>query len=92
MLKSQPSDKRRHPRHLTLRTAKIFCNRGVPAIDCAIVNISDGGACILLSDPGEIPNVFDLAIDNDGKMRGCRVAWRSGNRIGVAFTGGIAFD
>jgi hypothetical protein len=92
MLKTRPSDKRRHARHLTLRTAKIFSDRSVTGIDCAIVNISDGGACILLSDPGAIPNVFDLAIDNDGNVRGCRVAWRSGNRIGVAFTGGIAFD
>jgi hypothetical protein len=92
MLKPQASDKRRHTRHLTLRTAKIFHDRGASAIDCAIVNISDGGACILLSDPGAIPNVFNLAIDNDDRMRGCRVAWRSGSRIGVAFTGGISFD
>jgi hypothetical protein len=92
MLKAQASDKRRSQRQLTLMTAKIFCDRHAAAVDCAVVNISEGGACILLSDPATVPNLFNLAIDNEGKMRGCRVAWRSGNRIGVAFTGGIPFD
>jgi hypothetical protein len=75
-----------------LKTAKIFHDRRASAIDCAIVNISDGGACILLSNATVVPDAFNLTIDHDGEMRGCTVAWRAGNRIGVAFTGGVTFD
>jgi hypothetical protein len=92
MLERRSADKRRHPRQLTLRTAKIFHEGRAAAIDCAIVNISEGGACILLSNPAAVPDAFKLTIDRDGEIRGCSVAWRSGNRIGVAFTGGISFD
>jgi hypothetical protein len=92
MLDRRTLDKRKHQRHLTLKTAKIFHDRRAPAVDCAIVNISDGGACILLSHGVAVPDSFNLAIDHDGRMRGCSVAWRAGNRIGVSFTGGFTFD
>lgn len=76
---------RKQPRALTLKTAKIKFDPMQSAILCAILNISDAGACVLVSDPAEIPETFDLMIDPIGSNYTCRVEWRSENRIGVSF-------
>jgi hypothetical protein len=75
---------RKHDRELTLKTAKIVSSDRLSAA-CAILNISDGGACILVSNPLEVPDAFNLVTDFDGTIHGCDVAWRAGNRVGVAF-------
>lgn len=79
------SDLRKHPRQLTLQTAKIFIDSHSPAIPCAVLNISDGGACVLLPTKTYVPGMFDLAIDHKNTLHECRVAWRHGDKIGVAF-------
>ena len=76
---------RKQQRVLTLKTAKIKFETMKSAIHCAILNISDVGACILVSEPAEIPETFDLTIDPSGSNYQCCVAWRSKNRIGVSF-------
>jgi hypothetical protein len=76
---------REQPRELTLKTAKIKTKIMESAIHCAILNISDTGACILVPDQTDIPDTFDLTIDPIGSNYACRVAWRSKNRIGVSF-------
>jgi len=38
-------------------------------------NLSDGGACLKVASPIEIPDTFDLVLDADS-VRHCRVAWR----------------
>jgi hypothetical protein len=76
---------RKNLRHLTLKTAKIvFDDMGSP-IDCAILNISDGGACILVPRLAEIPDVFRIVVDPNGTTHLCGVSWKSGNRVGLAF-------
>jgi hypothetical protein len=79
------SDLRKHPRQLTLQTAKIFIDSHSPAIACAVLNISDGGACVLLPTKTYVPSFFDLAMDHNSSLYECRVAWRHGDKIGVAF-------
>jgi hypothetical protein len=76
---------RKQPRVLTLKTATIKFETMESAILCAILNISDAGACILVSDQAEIPETFELEIDPLGSNHTCRVEWRSENRIGVSF-------
>jgi hypothetical protein len=79
------SDHRKHPRQLTLQTAKIFIDSHSPAIPCAVLNISDGGACVLLPTKTYVPSFFDMAIDHKNTLYECRVAWRRGDKVGVAF-------
>jgi hypothetical protein len=76
---------RTNPRHLTLKTAKIVFDDMSSPIDCAILNISDGGACILVPRFAEIPNAFRLVVDPDGMTHACTVRWKSGNQVGLAF-------
>lgn len=78
-------NKRVHERSLTLKTAKILPDRATAAIDCAVLNISEGGCCILAVHDGKIPDVFDLAIDHEDSLRACNVVWRNGDRLGVSF-------
>lgn len=78
-------EKRLEPREQTLRTGTIHAAEMASAIDCAIFDISESGACILVPAGAEIPDTFDLAIDPDRASRLCRLAWRAGSRIGVSF-------
>jgi hypothetical protein len=79
---------RLHPRTPVLKTGKIAIaqtpeNAG-DIIDCAVFDLSAGGACILVSNPAQIPDVFQMSVGpND--VYTCRVVWRALKRIGVSF-------
>ncbi len=77
---------RTHPRVLTLKTAKIFSDGMPEQTDCAILNISNGGAALLVPDLAVVPMTFTLVIDPYGLVRSCQLRWRAGNRVGVQFT------
>ena len=79
------SDGRRHSRALTLKTGKIRLMDRSDDIDCAILNISHGGACILVPAAAELPQAFRLTVDFGGGSHVCEVRWRSGSRLGVEF-------
>ena len=78
-------DLRRLPRSLTQTTGKVRFENIKSDFDCAVLNIHDAGACILVSDPIEIPETLELTIDRDGAHYVCRVVWKSGRRIGLSF-------
>jgi hypothetical protein len=78
-------DYRKNARSLTLRTGKVHALRAPNSIDCAVLNISQSGACILVPDGTEISESFVLEIDHDRQVRNCKVAWRDGCRIGLKF-------
>jgi len=78
-------ERRREPRPLTLKTGTIRFPGDGKAVDCAIFDLSAGGACLVVPIGADIPATFDLAIDPDRTSRVCRVRWKSGNKIGVAF-------
>ncbi len=78
-------ENRKISRELILQTARIR----VPdqdAIDCAVLNISKSGACILVPAGAEISDFFELAIDHEEAIRQCRRVWQDGARVGVTFT------
>jgi PilZ domain len=78
-------NRRRQPRQLTLKTGKIH-SRDIPSeIDCAILDISDEGARILLPAGVKLSDTFDLTVDPQGESYFCRVAWQLQNKIGVCF-------
>lgn len=78
---------RRHhsPRTLTLNTGKITVRDDSLSVDCAILDFSGNGACVLVADAAEIPAVFRLSIDGTRTTYSCIVRWRTRSRIGVAF-------
>jgi hypothetical protein len=59
-----------------------FCGS---VIDCTIRNVSNTGAALDVESPVGIPERFTLVLPSDGLHFPCRVVWRKGRRIGVAF-------
>jgi hypothetical protein len=78
-------ERRQDPRALTLKTATIRSVDIPSDIDCAILDISERGACILVPVGADIPASFELAIDPERTSHACTLAWRAGSRIGVTF-------
>ena len=78
-------ERRREPRLLTLKTGTIRPAEAPSGIDCAILDIGDGGACILVPTGTELPDTFDLTIDPGRESYSCKLAWKLGNKIGVSF-------
>ena len=76
---------RRAPRLRTFKGGLI--TYGVaPPVDCIVRNMSETGAALETEAVDIIPDAFTLIIKPEFVKRKCRVAWRSGRRIGVQFT------
>jgi hypothetical protein len=63
--------------------AKIIIDPKAPVIDCGVVDISAGGACLQLPRQISLPPRFELLHGRTRKR--CRLVWKAGWRIGVAF-------
>jgi hypothetical protein len=77
-------ERRVHRRSLTLKTGKIVGADDARDIDCAILDISEGGARILVSDPAEVPQEFRLNVDRTHVIYVCERIWTDGNQIGLS--------
>lgn len=58
---------------------------GGGAIDCIVRNVSEIGATLEVGSSLYIPDRFTLVVQTDQLKRPCRVIWRNGMRLGVAF-------
>jgi hypothetical protein len=66
--------------------ARILIDDKKTLIPCALSDISDGGARIeFKEEPGDLPTTFRLLFTPKGPRRECRLVWRDGLTIGVAF-------
>ena len=54
-------------------------------INCVISNISISGAAVEVTNTHDIPERFNLVFKADDTHVPCRVIWRQGGQIGVAF-------
>lgn len=77
-------ERRHEPRRRTLKTARIVFNNRFSAVDCAVRNLSEHGAMLLVAGPHGIPDAFLLEL-GDGATHDCRVIWREEKRLGVQF-------
>lgn len=71
------------PSGLVSTGAKIMAGSRDPAIDCKLIDISAGGACLDVDLRVTLPPRFELLHANTRKR--CRVVWRAGRRVGVSF-------
>jgi hypothetical protein len=69
--------------HQVLKTGTISFESS--KIDCAVHDLSLGGANLEVDCQVGIPDAFDLLIGDTGKQR-CHVVWRKEARIRVAFS------
>jgi hypothetical protein len=65
------------------KTAKILFGPKTPVIECILVDYSAGGACLQLEKHLPLPERFEVFYGATKKR--CRLVWKRGLRIGVAF-------
>jgi hypothetical protein len=78
-------EKRRAKRKRVFKGARILVPSLGISVDCAVRDLSETGACLVLITPVAIPDGFELATHHDGAIKQCRVVWRTAQRIGVSF-------
>lgn len=83
------SDKRRwfrsSPRGLVPTAGKLLLGPGINPIDCRVVDLSAGGACLELRNTYSFPKRFEFLHGNT--KRPCYLAWVRGFRIGICYEG-----
>jgi hypothetical protein len=84
-------EQRKHERRLTLKTANIHLAGNGDKRECAVLDLSDGGACVIVASTTDVPDSFEMTTDRDGLTRACKVVWRRGNRLGLSFDGAPRF-
>jgi hypothetical protein len=79
------SDRRSIERTKIAKGALLFFS-GQPGLrSCGITDISSAGAGIRAHELPAVPLDFELSFDNFRTGRKCRLAWRDGDFLGVAF-------
>jgi hypothetical protein len=82
------ADKRRHKRRSGMWAAHLELGQD-RRVGCVVLDLSDGGAKLLLKQPVAKGKIVTLISDRVGS-RGGRVVWADGNRVGVEFLEGSA--
>jgi hypothetical protein len=77
-------EQRKHVRFLTVKSGRLLWHGGHSELDCVILNMSDTGASVRVSNAVEIPDEVYLTIESGHTVR-CRVAWRTRYRLGLSF-------
>jgi hypothetical protein len=77
-------DRRKSERLAIKAAAEIIVPQLAPR-GCIVTNVSDGGAKVHIRS-ADLPDVFVLHFTETGRKRHCRVVWRQGAEVGVAFT------
>lgn len=79
-------EKRKSPRKPLRYPGRIVTGSDAGTLVCALADISETGARVLMQDPGEIPHHVTLLFGVGGAtQRRCRVAWRDGEQLGLEF-------
>ena len=77
---------RKKPRRPFHYDAAIVTERPGRPLRCAIADISESGARLVLESECELPERFYLLLTRKGEARRrCRLVWREGLAVGVAF-------
>jgi PilZ domain len=77
-------ERRRVPRHRTLKAGSITFNRD-GGVDCRVRNLSPAGACLEVASQLGIPDELVLVVEIDHVKASCHVIWRTATRLGVVF-------
>jgi hypothetical protein len=79
------AEKRAHPRQDVLRPGRVVHGRTGRSVPCQIIDLSAGGARLLLQEDG-LPDEGLTLIDQQlGSLNDCRVVWRKARLVGVCF-------
>jgi PilZ domain len=73
-------------RHLNNHSAWITVDDGMTKCECTVLDVSPGGARIVMDVAIDVADRFVLAlVPNHSKRQECEVVWRRGKTYGVKF-------
>jgi hypothetical protein len=76
---------RKHNRIEFQKSGFVILEPDGPWIECSLLDISDGGACLEVGDL-PVPKIFVLVMTSDGRVRrACMTVWRRGELLGARF-------
>jgi hypothetical protein len=81
----QMFERRTSDRTRIAKSAKLFFNTVREPIDCGIRDMTDVGAGIRADGLKVLPINFELSVDDSPNTRMCRLVWRDGDFMGIAF-------
>ena len=80
------NEKRKNVRRSVRQGAALAGLDGSPLGTCVMVDVSAGGARLMVQTPADLPDQFDVVLSRSGKLRrSCLVVWRSETIVGVRF-------
>jgi hypothetical protein len=77
------TERRTSARLRQLKAGTIVFNGAKSVFSCTVRNVSQAGACLMVTSPLTVPAAFDLMVGSERKP--CTIAWRAPDRIGVAY-------
>jgi hypothetical protein len=81
------SNKRQSPRREVSKQARIVSDSFAVLSNCAIKDLSSGGARIEIEDSADVPDRFYLYLPHDRVLYDSEVRWRDGSFLGLRFQG-----
>jgi hypothetical protein len=79
-------ERRRTPRRNLGCAAWIDFGDGSGVQECTLVDISDGGARLVVENADSVPDRLSLLLYSDGDAFPCEIVWRCNSAIGIQFT------
>ena len=79
------NDRRLVGRTRVAKGALLFFKGRIGARGCSVTDVTNRGAGIRTHDLSVIPTSFELTFDNFRTIRKCRLIWRKGDFLGLAF-------
>ena len=67
------------------KSALLFFKGQLGVCACNVTDVTNRGAGIRTHDLSVLPTSFDLTFDNFRTIRRCRLIWREGDFLGLAF-------
>ena len=80
-------DRRTQPRYRVLKEARIILNHGQSTMSCLVRDISQDGARLQAPFNPDLPETFEMLINQDDTLLKARRVWFSGNQMGIRFLG-----
>jgi hypothetical protein len=63
--------------------ALLILDPKLPAVECKLIDISAGGACLEIPKDTKLPRYFTFF--HGGTRKYCSVAWQKNQRVGICF-------
>jgi hypothetical protein len=76
------------PRGLVPRAGKLVIGPNAAPIDCQVVNLSAGGACLQLSELHQLPKRFEFHHGATRKL--AQLVWQRGYLIGICYEASVS--